>query len=345
MLQIYLNASSFPSFPREVNTSLQAIYALLGASKEDCFYFTRGSHSSLNQIFFSHHLNVVRETGKNHVLTLESSETHTEHVLKQIELLGWGAKKLPLNEQGQLAKQVLIEAVRPRTSLLSLSWVNGLTGVIQPVHEIADVCKQNGIRLHLDATFALGALFFRLSDLDIDFLSFDGAFLKAPVGTGGFFAKSSLLIERNEEPNHIELAALVKSLDALMCNFDYLSTETARLRDKLEKGIQEGIKETHVFFQNVERLPNSCVIAFPGIASDTLHYLLQKRGIHASQGGGYFPSLSSILISYGIDPFLAQTALQFSLSYDTTESQIDFAIQEIVDLVKKIRPWSKELVL
>jgi cysteine desulfurase len=344
MHKIYLNASELSSAPQEVNVSLQALYALLGAGKKDAFHFTTSAGAAFEQICLFHHLNVVRETGRNHILILDPVETHVERSLKQMELLGWSCKKLPVNHQGQLVKQTLIEAIRPRTSLVSLSWVHGLTGVIQPIHEIAALCKENGIRLHVNATFALGSLFFRFQDLDVDALSLEGAFLKAPLGTAGFLMRAHLPMERKEEPSHWGVAALVRSLDTLMHHFDHLSTETARLRDKLEKKIQEGYPEAQLLFQDVERLPTVAVIAFPGIASDALHYLLQKKGIYTSIGGGYFPTLFSVLTSYGISPLLAHSALQFHLSHETTEEEVDKTIAEVVDLVKKTRLYSKEIL-
>ena len=73
-------------------------------------------------------------------------------------------------------KEILEEALRPRTSLVSLSWANGLTGVIHPVADLAEACQAKGVCLHVDASYAIGKHYFRFEDLNIDYLTFDGSF-------------------------------------------------------------------------------------------------------------------------------------------------------------------------
>lgn len=329
---------------QELNQHLATLYNMLGAGQEDCFHFTSGGRDAIEQIFFSHYIDVIRQTGRNHILTLPVTETPLKQVLKQCEILGCSAKTLPLNAQGQIAKQALIETIRPRSSLISIPWADGLTGVIQPLHDIVEVCQQNQIRLHVDGTFALGKLFFRFEDLEVDFLSFDGAYLRAPIGTGGFIVRSPIKMERKFDVLGSGLKSFTQSIENILQNFDHFSTETARLRDKFEKGMRNSYPEAHLFFQHVERLPTVAVIAFPGILSETLLYLLHKKGIFASRGGGYFPQLPEVLISYGIDPLLAHSALSFSLSEDTTEEQIDYAVEQISIIANKARLWSKEIL-
>ena len=294
---VYLTPLSQASPASELNASLKAIYALLGAGPEDRFAFTSSVADSTNKILLSHYLESVHETGRNHLLTLPGLENSTQSVLKKLQLLGCAVKPLPLNAQGQLTRDALVQSIGPRSSLLTLSWAHGLTGVIQPIDEIAAVCKEHGISLHVDATFVLGKLFFRFQDLDVDYLSFDGVLLGAPPGTGGLLVRGAVPFESGQTPPLHGLKALVHTLDEWMHHFDHLSTETARLRSRLENGIASALPEAKVLLENVERLPNTAVIAFPGIASEALVYLLQRKGIYASCGGGDFPSLSSLLIS------------------------------------------------
>lgn len=337
MVPVILTSCRAPDV-RDINNGLKNLYALLGAGPEDRFCFAPSGGSAIHTIFLSHYMDFVRKTGRNHILTLPGCETAVQSSMRQLEHLGCCEKELPLNAQGQLVPAALEEAIKPRTSLLSISWAHGLTGVIQPIDEIAEICKSHEVRLHLDATHAIGKLFFHFRHLNVDYLSFDGAGLGAGDGTGGFLVRGPIPIENVSPLYAAGLSSLIAALDKLMHYFDHLSTETARLRDKLEKGIVSAFPDAVPFFQNVERLPNTSVIGFPGVSSDALLFTLERKGIYAASG------LANTLIACGVDPLLAEAALSFTLSYDTTEEQIDFTIEQIAALAKKLRATSHELL-
>ncbi len=325
----------------------EAILKTLGAKKEDRFYFFSSHAEAIHHLYFSHYFENIRESGKNHIVTTNIEEAPILMSLKRLEELGCSGKILAVNEQGQMTKKSLEEALRPRTSLVSISWANGLTGIIHPVADLADACQAKGVSLHVDASYAIGKHYFRFEDLNIDYLTFDGSFLHAPKGTAGLLVKEKATFSH---PLGVMMgipvggiAALAKALEENDQMFDYLCLETVRLRDKLERGIQEGYAEAKVLFKNAERLPNCSAIAFPGVSSEALLFYLNRRGVYASMGGGHCQRLSHILFSCGIDETLAQCALSFSLSFETKEKEIDYAIDAIVESARKLRLLSENL--
>jgi cysteine desulfurase len=216
------------------------------------------------------------------------------------------------------------------------------------VADLADACHAKGVRLHVDASYVIGKLYFRFEDIPIDFLTFDGSLLHAPKGTGGLLIKEKTLLSSPlSSTTGISVggvSALSVALKEGMGMFDHICLETARLRDKLERGVQEGFPQAHVLFQTVERLPNCCAIAFPGVASDALLFLLHRKGVYASLGGGHCQKLSHILMACGIEDTLSQCALSFSLSFDTKEEEIDYAIKTIIECVWKLKNLSAHLL-
>jgi cysteine desulfurase len=329
-------------FPH-LSKSYQAILEVLGAKESDPFYFFYSGREATRHLYLSHYLEHVRSSGKNHLFTTSVEEASVLMALKPLEELGCHRKILEVNEQGQLTPSTLEAAINPRTSLLSLSWANGLTGVIHPIADLAEVCKANDVRLHVDASYVIGKLYFRFEDYPIDYLTFDGSLLHSPQGTGGLLMKekfpSSLM-----EVSAGGMAALSVALEKNCQLFDHLSLETARLRAKFERQIQELVPDSVVFFQSAERLPNCSAIAFPGIESDALLFLLSRKGIYASMGGGRYQKLSHLLIAAKVDEALAQCALSFSLSYETTEEEIDIAVETIAACVEKLRGLSQYLL-
>jgi cysteine desulfurase len=331
-----------------LNNNTGPILDTLQASPRDKFYFFHSNGDAIGHLFLSHYFDSICDSGKNHILTTSVEETPILMSLKRLEKLNCHGKILPVNEQGQLTKDALEKALNPRTSLLSLSWANGLTGVIHPIADLAEVCQAKDIRLHVDASYVIGKLFFRFEDLGVDFLTFDGSLLHSPQGTAGMIAKEKAVF--SPPPSSMAgvsvggVAALAQAMREGSQLFDCVCLETARLRDKLEKGIQDRVPDAQVLFQKAERLPHCTAIAFPGVASDALLFLLHRKGVYASLGSGRFQKLSHVLIASGIEKQLAQCALSFSLSFETKEEEIDDAIKTIAQCVEKLKPLSQKLL-
>ena len=318
--------------------ALEKLKASLGAAKESTFVLTGSTGETMEQIFLANYIDVVRERGRNHLLTTPLEELPTLQAIKRFEELDCAAKWITLNEQGQVTKEALEEALNPRTALVSLSWANGLTGVVHPLADIAKVCKEKDVKLHVDASYVIGKLHFQLQDLGVDFFSFDGALLHAPRGISGFFRKGVSDIE-----NLPALSALNEAVEQTLSRFESVCTETARLRDYFERGIRAGFKEAQILFETAERLPNCTAIAFPGVHAETLLYALQRQGIYASIGGGRFQKLSALLKTCGVEEPLCHSALSFSLSHDTTQEEVERAVEIIVATAKKQSGYSAQL--
>lgn len=336
-----------------ITESLRSIYTLLGAQDDDEFVYTSSAAEGINQVVMSAYFNESLIHGKNHFITSALDEAPALMAISRLEKLGCVATTVHGSSSGYVKPEVLAEAISPRTALISLAWANGMTGVIQPVAEIAKMCHLRGILLHLDATQVLGKLFFDLKELGPDFLTFDGDKLHAPQGTGGLWIKAgrrcSPLIMGGIEQAGLRAGAMnVAGCVALGCSAleafeqrDFLCTETARLRNRLEKGILESIGDTLVLFADQERLPHVSAIAFPGVSNEALLYALNRKGVYASIGGGSFQQIGYCLKACGISETLGNSAISFSLSRETTDEEIDRALEIISDCVKRLRKISQ----
>ncbi len=339
-----------------IEESYRAIYTLLGAHEKDQFVFTSSGAEAINHVIQTAYYDITRPSGKNHYLTSSADEAPAIMAMGRLEQLNCVSKMIPVDREGKVTIANLSEVITPRTALISLSWANGLTGVIQPVAEIAALCQERGIALHLDATHILGKLYFSLEELNISFLTFNGDHLHAPKGTGGLWIKQGLKCSpfilggieqaglRAGSFNIPGLIGLGKAVQELGDHLDVVSMEVARLRNKLEEGILQGVPEAQLFFKQQERLPHCCAIAFPGIANEAFLFALNQKGIYASIGGGSFQQIGLLLEATGIDSTLAHTALSFSLSRETQEEEIDRAIEIIVETAKQLRKYSQHLV-
>lgn len=339
-----------------IRESYQTLYDLLGASSLDTVIFTSCGAESVNHAFQSVYTDIAVPRGKNHFITGKTDEAPALMAMHKLEELGCVGKCVDVNKQGHVTAELLGDVLSPRAALVSLSWADGLTGVVQPVEEIAALCEERGILFHLDATHVLGKLYFSPEEIKADLMSFNGPQLHAPQGTGGLFIRNGLklspFIAGGMEqaglrggglniPGLVSLGVAAKeALDAR----DLLCTETVRLRDRLEKEIKEHLDDVTVFYEDQYRLPHVSCIGFPGVANEALLYLLNRKGVMGCIGGGSLQQIGLVLMAAGVEETLAHSSVSFSLSRETTESDIDRSVQIIVDSVKQLRKSSTALM-
>jgi cysteine desulfurase len=298
------------------------LFTFIGAHEKDRFHFCHSGKEGQFQVLHAFYADHVMEQGKNHIFIDQECDT-----ADRFEGMGLAVKILPKNEQGQITKEALEKMISPKTGLVSLSWADGKTGVIQPIWELGEFCREKGILFHVDASHTLGKLYFKFQEMPIDFLSFDGSLIHGPRGSGALFVRRE--IEFNPVETELNLPLFVGlgiAIEELSESFDHLCMETVRLRDKFEEGVKLGVPEVTLFYQDVERLPNTSVIEFPGVKRELLAFHLKERGVY---------------VSFDHEK---ESTLSFSLSRLTTEEEIDQAIGIVVDAAQKCRTFSKELI-
>lgn len=337
-----------------IDEALRGIYALLGARESDTLIFTSSSAEGINLVILSAYFDVTMHTGKNQYITSSIEDAPAIMAIGRLEQLSCLGKLVSPDKSGRITAEAVAEAMTPRTALVSLSWANGLTGVINPIEEIADLCRERGVLFHLDASNALSKIFHHWDDIPAQFVTFSGDNFHAPAGTGGLLVRhdtkcSPLILGGMEQAGYragnfsvAGLVALGQAAREAIDARDLLCTEIARLRTKFETEILAQIPGAKVFFQNQDRLPHCTALAFPGISNEALLYALNRKGVYATIGGGMHQQIGLILTASGIEEELANSAVSFSLSRETTEDEIDRAIDIIANCVKNLRLISQK---
>lgn len=335
--------------------SYRALYHLLGASEQDLILFTSSGTEAVNTLFQSTFHTITLDSGKNQFLASEIDEAPALMAMGRLEKANCVGKLIPPNKDCTITQDAVADHITPRTAMLSLSWANGLTGVVNPVSHISHLCKERGILFHLDATHVLGKLMFELGDIGADFITWTGEPLHAPQGTGALYVKAGvpfepLLVGGLEQGGNragafsvAGLAALAEASDELLEARDYLCTETARLRNRFEQGVMDAVTDAKALFTEQQRVPHISAITFPGVINEALLYALNRRGLCASIGGGSFQQIGLILKSCGVDELTAHSAVSFSLSRETTDDQVEKAISIVAETVSDLRRYSSAI--
>lgn len=365
MLTFYSEKWGTPSQPHTLGQevfppmeeALKNVYQLLGASDQDSIVMTSSSAEAVNQAVFSTYQDITLLEGKNHFISTTVEEAPAMMSIRRLEgCFDCAATFLKPNEQGIITPKALTEAVTPRTALFAISWANGLTGVVQPIAELAEVCKLRGIRLLVEATHMLGKLFFDLKDLPLDFIAFNGEQLHAPKGTGGLYSRQGVKLspfivggieQAGLRAGSINVPAIVALGVAAKQAYearDYLCTEVARLKMLFEKQLIKRIPSAKVLFEYEERVPHITAVAFPGVSNEALLFLLNRKGVYASLGGGSQQQIGYLLSACNVNPLLATGALSFSFSRETTEHEVEYALGAIELCYQRLRKTSNYLV-
>ncbi len=174
---------------RVLRDSRESIARLIGAtgatgSTSDSISFTSGATEANNWVL----QRICHQPG-NHLVTTQTEHSSIKSLGEFLERSGVQVERLPVDECGRVRVDQLAKAIRRQTTLVSVHWVNNETGTVQPVEEIAAICRERGVLFHTDASQAVGKLSVDVANLDCDFLSFSAHKFHGPQGVGGLYIR------------------------------------------------------------------------------------------------------------------------------------------------------------
>jgi cysteine desulfurase len=233
-----------------------------------------------------------------------------------------------------------LEALKESAPLVSVMLANNETGVIQPVDQVAEVTHAAGGLLHVDAVQAAGRIPCDIKSLGADLLTLSAHKLGGPKGVGALIlADQDLHIgdplirgggqERNSRAgteNVSGIAGFGAAAQAVLAGLTDEAADMARARDRLEAGLRTAAPSAVIFGASAPRVPNTTLVAMPGIKAETALIALDLEGVSVSSGsacssGKVAPS--HVLAAMGVAPELALGAVRISLGPTTTEEEIE----------------------
>lgn len=344
---------SFASKNKEVITKQREIIAdVLGASANE-IYFTAGGSESDNWA-----LKATAEAYKdkgNHIITTKIEHHAILHTAEYLEKQGFEVTYLDVDENGIVKLDELKKAIRPTTILISIMFANNEIGTIQPIKEIGEIAKEHGILFHTDAVQAFGQIPVNVDECHIDMLSASGHKLNGPKGIGFLYIRKGVKIrsfvhggaqERKRRAGTENVPGIVGFGTAVKRAVDTMKERTdkeIKLRDYMIGRISEEIPYAKLNGDTKKRLPNNVNFSFRFIEGESLLIMLDMKGICASSGsactsGSLDPS--HVLLAIGLPHEIAHGSLRMTLSEETTKEDIDYVIDNLKDIVSKLRSMS-----
>ena len=353
--EFYGNPSSIHSFGRQVSSKMdlarERVASILGADTSEIVFTSCGTESNNYAI----HSSLEAHPDKKHVVTTKVEHPAVLNVCKYFGKNGYEVTELGVNNDGMLDLDELRDSIRDNTAIVSIMHANNETGVIFPIEEIGKIVKEKGVIFHCDAVQAIGKIPVNLKNSNIDLLSMSGHKLHAPKGVGVLFIRKGvridpLIIGGHQEDNRRSgtenvpyIIGLGKACEIAEGFVKEEQTEVRRLRDKLEKGIKDQLTHVAISGENSERLPNTSNVSFEYVEGEATLLLLDMAGIATSSGsacttGSAEPS--HVLQAMGIPPVTSRGTIRFSLSRYSTEDEVDYILEKLVPIVKRLQTLS-----
>jgi cysteine desulfurase len=342
-----LNASSKHSLGERAKWMLTdarlAVAESLGASASEIVFTGSGTESNHLAILGA----LAARPDRRHIVTSEVEHPSTLMLLRHLQAQGVHVTYLPVDSEGRLNLDALMETLTARTALVSLMWANNETGVLFPIAQIAEITRRRNILFHTDAVQAVGKVPVDLLQIPVDLLSVSGHKLHAPAGIGALFVRSGLRLqpllfghqERGRRGGTEHLAGIVALGVACALMRERLPAESTRmrlLRDRLEAGVLARVPFARVNGAGAARVPNTSNLRFGDLDAELLLGRLDHAGICASAGAacsaaGTKPS--HVLTAMGLSSSAALASVRISLGSDNDAAEVDEFVRILPDIV------------
>lgn len=344
--------------PSSVHEEGQAARAVLDAARERVasllnalpseVLFTGGATEANNTAL----LGVLRAGDPGHVVTSNVEHPSVDAPLVELERAGWRVTRVPVNGEGLLDPERVAGAIEDDTRLVTVIWANNETGVVQPMARIAELARERGIRVHADATQAVGKIPVDLARVPLDALSLSAHKFGGPKGSGCLVVRQGLDFapllhggpqerrQRGGTENVAGLCGLGVACELAERELPDRMHRWGWLRDRLWEGIASKVEGVRRNGSTVDVLPNTLNLEFRDTPGEVLLQALDLEGVAVSAGaacasGSIEPS--PVLVALGRTPEQARGSLRLSVGYGVDEGQIDRVLSVLPDLVARAR--------
>jgi cysteine desulfurase len=317
------------------------VAGLLGANQEEIVFTGGGSES--NNLAIKGAMMAGGSAGGGHLIISGFEHASVAQPARFLERLGYEVSIAEPNRQGIVDASAVERLITSETRLVSVMHANNEIGTIQPLRQIADVCRAHDVLFHTDAAQTFGKIRTMIDELGVDLLTIAGHKLYAPKGVGALFVREGLELEpivhgagqelglRAGTENTPSIVGLGKACSIADKCMDEAADRMAELRDRLASRICAQIPHAQVNGQQAPRLPNTLSITFPRIAGGEL--LRRIPELSASTGSACHSGVDDVsptLSAIGISPEQARGTVRLSVGWYTTSDDIERAAELLI---------------
>ena len=349
------NPSSMHTFggqvAKYVDEGRQKVADMLNCHPQEIIFTSCATESDNTAIWSA----LQTQPTKRHIITTAVEHPAILQTCAFWERQGYRVTRLGVDNKGRLNLDEYRDALDDDTAIVSIMWANNEVGNICPIKKMAEMARERGILFHTDAVQAAGKIPLDLADVPVDMLSISGHKLHAPKGIGVLYVRKGTRFipflrgghqergRRAGTENAPYIVGLGAACELAMNHMTDENTRVPALRDKLEKGLLAAIPDAIVNGDVENRLPNTSNIAFQYVEGEAILLLMDQLGICASSGsactsGSLEPS--HVLRAMGVPFTFAHGSIRFSLSRYTTDTEIDYVLENLPPIIEQLRAIS-----
>ena len=336
-----------------VENARQQVASLINATAKEII-FTSGATESDN-LMIKGVAEMYREKG-NHIITQAIEHKAVLDTCKNLEKHGFEVTYLPVQKDGRVDPEDVRKAIKPTTILVCIMYANNEIGAINPIQEIGKIAKERGIIFAVDGVQAVGKIPVDVQKDNIDLLAISAHKFYGPKGVGALYVRRrnprvqlSAIIdggghERGMRSGTLNVPGIVGLGKAAEICQQEMATESKRLlglRERLRLGLEAKLDEVYINGSMEYRLPNNLNMSFAYVEGESL--LMGINDVAVSSGSACTSATlepSYVLKALGVGEDLAHTSIRFGLGRFTTEEEVDYVIDKMVQVVTKLRELS-----
>ena len=356
--EVYGNPNSLHKFGTQshpaLSKAIDQVYTALNASDNDDVVFTSCATESNNWVLQSVFTDLIVNGDKNHIVTTEVEHPSILSTCKFLEEQGVKVTYLPVNDQGIVEPHTVKSFITDKTALVSIMWASNETGMIFPIKEIGEICKEKGVLFHSDAVQAVGKIRVDLQSVNVDFVSMSAHKFHGPKGVGALYIKDSQKLSpllhggehmggrRSGTLNVPLIVGMGKAIELATENIEITGAKIREKRDRLEDELLK-LSDTFVVGDRWSRTPNTILISIRGVEGEGMLWDLNNGAIGASTGSACASEdleANTVMLAIGADNELAHTGIRLSLSRFTTDAEVDYTISHFKGAVARLRAIS-----
>jgi len=350
------NPQSLHSYGQEalqaVEEARTRVAGLIGAAESELFFTSSGSEA--NNLAVKGMALARRDKG-NHLVLSAIEHQSVLHSARSLEKQGFSSTPVPVDRHGLIDPGDVKRAVRKETVLVSVIMASSEVGTIEPLVEIAEVCRAEGIPLHTDAVAAAGSIPLDVSQLGVDALSLAADQFYGPKGSAALFLKKGTRVlplvdggiqeggRRAGTENVSGIVGLGRAAEIAREKLAERGRRMKDLRNRLIERLPHEVERLFLTGHPEHRLPHHASFCVEFIEGESMLLNLDMKGIAVSSGSACTSralKASHVLLAMGIDQALAQGSLVFSLIESTTAADIDYLVEVFPPIVERLRKMS-----
>jgi len=357
------NPSNVYDLGTKVKAAMEAartnVATLIGADPAQIIFTSSGAEANnlaLKGVAFA------RQKKGKHIIVSSIEHHSVLNSARFLERLDFEATFLPVDKNGLVEPERLAKVIRPETILVSIMHANTEIGTIEPISELAAICREKDVVFHTDAVASAGNTPIDVNKLNVDLLSLSGASLGAPKGVGAlYFNKKVRLMplihggiqEKGRRAGTENVPGIIgfgRAAELAQKELPQKMDHVRKLRDQLVDGILNKVEKVTYTGHPQKRLPGHASFCFEAIEGEALIFMLAHNGIYTNTGSACASKAlktSPVLGAIGIRADLAQGSTVFTIDRSNTESEIDYVLEKLpaaVDRLRSLSPiWGKEI--